>query len=123
MLYEHVANDGILFPKFSDVYLVSDFCKRAMDTDYSRFQLQHPGELLDFIIPENPGIDEKFPDGQHFDGAVAYWIGFMYRYLSIAMGISSKELLQRYSFGQMCAVYPGMHTVDYDMAADMIVGN
>lgn len=120
-LYEYVAKKQFIFPNFSDIYLNSDFCRRAMDSEYSRFQLQWPGELLDFIIPENPGVDKKYEDNTQFDGAVAYWIGYMYRYLSTATGLSSKDVLKRWSFSQMCNMYPGMHTVDYKMAAEMIL--
>ncbi len=121
-LYEYAANEQFIFPDFSDIYLKSDFCRRAMDTDYSRFQLQCPGELLDFIIPENPGIDKKYADTEQFDDAVAYWIGYMYRYLATAINTSSKDILKRWDFLKMCNMYPGLHTVDYRMAAEMIFG-
>ena len=120
-LYEQAANEGYRFPLFSNIYLQSDFCRRAMDTDYSRFQIQSPGELMDFIIPENPQINEKYEKNKRFDGTIAFWIGYMYRYLYFATGLDSKNLLKLHSFNQMCAMYPGMHTVDYEMAAEMIM--
>lgn len=38
-LYQFVANLGYDMEDFSNAYLTSDFCKRAMDTTYSRFQM------------------------------------------------------------------------------------
>lgn len=43
-IYEYTASKGYDMVSFSDAYLKSDFCKRAMDSAYSRFQLETPLE-------------------------------------------------------------------------------
>jgi hypothetical protein len=121
-LYEHAALHQYNMPVFSDMYLQSDFCRRAMDTIYSRFQLADPLEILDFLLPEiGPEDKLKYQDGEWFNRDVAAWIGFMYRLLYFKTGISSKELSQKVTFGGLCAAYPGLHTIDEDQAADILI--
>lgn len=146
-IYELIADNGYDVPLFSSLFLQSDFCRRSFDTIYSRFQLADELECMDFIIPEIqdrfPGIKSnpiytdggahiaddvpieyfrKYPD-TCFSPDVAYWIGFTYRQLYIETGTYSSELAERLSFGAMCRYYPGLHTVDEDMATDIICEN
>lgn len=132
-LYEFIAKKGFNIELFSRLYLQSDFCRRAFDTIYSRFQLADELECLDFIVPELKGKFPEFDDGcitedydripepeSCFSPDAAYWIGFTYRQLYIETGTSSRELSERLPFDAMCRYYPGLHTVDEEMAVSII---
>ena len=119
-IYEYMARVGYDMQIFSDLYLGSDFCKRAFDTTYSRFQYADEMECLDFLMPE---IGERclYMDKDiMFSPDVAKWIGFTYRQLYIATGIASAKLKNLVPFLSMCNYYPGLHTVDEDVAAEII---
>ena len=118
-LYRYIADDNKDVREFSDKYLNSDFCRRAMDCIYSRFQLETPLECLDFIYPEIGEISFK----DNCDSDIAAWIGFTYRQLSFDTGLSSRELVNIIPFDTMANYYMGMHTVDEDMATDIICKN
>ncbi len=135
-LYEFLAKKGFDMELFSGLYLQSDFCRRAFDTIYSRFQLADELECLDFIVPELRGKFPEFHSGQItedydrvpeaescFSPDVAYWIGFTYRQLYIETGINSRELSEKLPFDAMCRYYSGLHTVDEEMAVDIICEN
>ena len=121
-LYEYAALHDYMFPQFSDIYMKSDFCKRAMDAKYSRFQIREPEELMDFLVPENPELDQNmYKNGECFDNDVAFWIGYIYRYLAFESRKASSELYKLYPFGNLVKAYPGLHTVDDDMAIDILL--
>jgi hypothetical protein len=122
-IYEYAATQGYNLEKFSPLYLQSDFCKRAMDTIYSRFQLEDELECWDFIYPEIKNELSIYEDNKTFDRNVAYWIGFTYRQSYIATGISSSDLSQLLDIKTMCDYYPGLHTIDEDEAMEIINNN
>lgn len=115
-IYKWAAARKYDMAAFSNAYLSSDFCRRAMDSEYSRFQLCDPDECMDFIRPEIG----TFETDLYFDEEVAGWIGWMYRFICFQTGISSKKLNEKVSFNSMCAYYPGLHTVDERMAVEII---
>ena len=121
-LYEYVAKKGFDMQWFSESYLRSSFCRRAFDTIYSRFQTADELECLDFIIPEL-GTIKMLDDEYMFDSNVAYWVGFTYRQLYIETGVFSSEIVEKVDFATMCRYYPGLHTVDEEMATDIICEN
>lgn len=121
-LYEYVAHKGVDIEWFSENYLRSSFCKRAFDTIYSRFQTADEQECLDFIWPELGSIKYMERD-MMFDPDIAYWIGFTYRQLYIETNISSSELVEKIDFATMFRYYPGLHTIDEEMATDIICEN
>ncbi len=107
---------------FSEYYLRSDFCRRAMDSVYSRFQYADEEEIFYFLDLENvPESGTSGKDG--FPAEVLYWIGFTYRHLAFASGKPSGELAKLLPFDTMVAYYPGLHTVDEDMAVEIILEN
>ena len=73
-IYRQMAWDSYDMKEFSNLYLHSNFCERAFDTIYSRFQIADRLECLDFIMQEISPVP-KNKDG-YFDEDVAYWIGF-----------------------------------------------
>lgn len=122
-IYAYMCEKGYDMQVFSDAYLKSDFCKRAMDTIYSRFQLETPMECEDFYMPEIGDQLTKLPDDQMFDSDIARWIGYTYRQLYFESGISSAELADKIPFDVMCRYYPGMHTIDEDLAVETMLEN
>ena len=119
-VYEYVARNSYDMKIFSSLYLRSDFCKRAMDAKYSRFQLADELECWDFIYPEIGKELQKISEDLCFDPDIAYWIGFMYRQISTETNTNSIILDRIVSFDTMCRYYPGLHTVDEDMALDIV---
>ena len=118
-LYSFVAKEGFCMEWFSEAYLKSSFCKRAFDTIYSRFQLADELECLDFILPEI-GTIKMLPKEERFSPDVASWIGFTYRQLYMETQILSEILADKVDFATMCRYYPGLHTIEEDMAIDII---
>lgn len=119
-LFEYVAKEGYDLKIFAEEYLSSSFCRRAFDTTYSRFLLEDEQGCLDFILPEIGDKLTKYEDNTVYDPAAASWIGFTYRQLYYETGIMSEELIKKVSFEAMERYYPGLHTVDEDMAFDII---
>lgn len=115
MLYEAAARIGYDLKSFSEYFLNSEFCSRSMDTSYSRYQMADPGEIMDFL-----DMDSVRKTNICQSKGEAYWIGFMYRYLYYCLGKTSRQLMQEYPFRLMCRVYPGLHTLDEEMAADIL---
>lgn len=122
-IYEYMAKNGYDMKVFSDAYLSSDFCRRAMDTIYSRFQLEDVGECSDFFMPEIEHQLIKYPNNFGCDMDIAGWIGFTYRQLFITTGVHSAELIKIVPFDAMCRYYPGLHTIDEENAVDVIIEN
>ena len=118
-IYKYVAQCGYDVKKFSDAFLMSDFCRRAFDTIYSRFQLEDVLECMDFIVPE---IKDALILNENiiFDEDVAAWIGFVYRQLYIETKVNSATLAVKVSFRTLCNYYPGLHTIDLEDATDII---
>ena len=118
-IYKYAAEHKYNMEEFSPAYLKSDFCRRAMDSEYSRFQLEAPNECFDFITPEIG----TFVSDTYFNEDVAEWIGWIYRFLCFHIKMSSSELVDKVSFNTMCRYYPGLHTIDEYMAIDIISEN
>lgn len=117
-IYRLMAKEGYDMRVFSDEYLKCDFCRRAMDTTYSRFQVHDELECYDFYMPEIEKSLVKTDAGINIDAVE--WIGFMYRYLFIVTGVKSAQLVEMVTFDTMLAYYPGLHTVDEDIAVEII---
>ena len=122
-LYKYMAEQGCDMEAFSDAYLSSSFCSRAMDTIYSRFQLEHPLEILDFLMPEIKDFCPLVPEDKQCPADVAYWIGFTYRQLYLETDVLSAELAKKVPYDALFVSYVGLHTVDEEMATDIICKN
>lgn len=118
-IYRYVAQCGYEVKRFSDAFLASDFCRRAFDTIYSRFQLEDVFECMDFIVPEIQN-DLIVSHNLYFDEDVAAWIGFTYRQLYIETEVNSSRLVTVVSFQTLCDYYAGLHTIDIEDATDII---
>jgi len=102
---------------FVPAYMKSRFCEKSMDTVYSPFQMADAEECLDFILAE---IDVPKIKKIKYKPTIIEWIGYTYRQLYFALGKSSREIIDKVSFTSMLVYYPGLHTVDEDMAVDII---
>lgn len=106
---------------FSNKFLASEWCQRTMDADYSWYQMADAEDCMYYFLKdEELTFKEK---EQNISSDIVTWIGFMYRYLVLAMGITSAKAVQNVSFEDMVAWYEGLHTVDPDMAVDIIKEN
>ena len=119
-IYRYIAQCGYDVKRFSDAFLMSDFCRRAFDTIYSRFQLEDVLECMDFIEPEISKDLLKNQCNIVFDEDVAAWIGFTYRQLYFETKVNSSKLVETVSFGTLCNYYAGLHTIDWEDATDII---
>lgn len=122
-IYEYMCEQNYDMHVFSDLYLQSSFCHNAMDTNYSRFQLETPQECADFYMPEIGSELKKLDNENVFDVDVAGWIGFVYRQIYIKTQTLSNLLSKLIPFETMVKYYPGMHTIDEDEAAQIIIDN
>lgn len=112
------------FPPFVNLYMQSEFCRWQMDTSYSRYQFAAPTECLDNILLEinkNKTLHFAVKGEKIFSPDVAYWAGYVYRQLFFRTGWNSPEILQKFPFSQMVSSYSGLHTVDDEMAVDMLL--
>jgi len=118
MIYEYAWSLFYDMKSFSEGYMRSDFCRREMDSRYSVFQLQDPEECFDFL--DKDVLQDKPVLSGRIDKNTAYWIGFTYRQLHFETGMKSREIEEKVSFKAMMRYYPGLHTVDEDVAAEII---
>lgn len=119
-IYRYIAQSGYDVKQFSDAYLMSDFCRRAFDTIYSRFQMEDVLECMDFIEPEISNDLVRNQNNIIFDEDVAAWIGFTYRQLYFETKVNSSKLVKVVSFRTLCNYYAGLHTIDWEDATDII---
>ena len=91
---------------FAEKYMASRFCNIAMDAECSYYQTIWTEEcmhrLLQDIEPEKNEL--------HHNPDIMYWIGYMYRYLSMRYGIASRRIYQELPFAKMLTMYEGLHT-------------
>lgn len=120
-LFKYIVENNYDIEDFIVKYMKSDFCKRAMDTMYSRFQSEDEEECLDFIIPEIGTLKENI--NKYYNIDEIYWIGFIYRQLYIETSIPSSKLIDILPLKTMHKYYPGLHTVEENMQADIICEN
>ena len=100
-------------------FLQSDFCNRELDADYSVFQCSDVEDWLDFLKKEisltpDPLAKKKIPP------KVAGWLGFTYRQIQVETKMKSSEIIQKIPLQNMVQAYAGLHTVDEDMAFEII---
>lgn len=74
-------------------------------------------EFLEKDCPVVPDILQK----DRISRDVAGWMGFTYRQLQIETGMQSRDIAEIISAHDMLICYPGLHTVDEDMAAEILM--
>lgn len=118
-MYRCMAKQGYSIKDFSDIYLSSEWCERNFDTVYSWYQMNDADFNLDYFLDECERQPTKVT-GDYFDEDVAFWIGWTYRQLYLELKIPSREIVKHVSFEDMAMWYDGLHTVDPDVAFDII---
>ncbi|MBR3721577.1 MAG: hypothetical protein IKN12_02335 [Selenomonadaceae bacterium] len=103
---------------FVPKYMKSRFCEKNMDTIYSYYQMIDGEISLYYILQE---IEVPILKEAKYNSVVMDWIGFIYRRIYYAAKKNSKEIIEKAPFNAMLIYYPGLHTVDEDMAVDIII--
>jgi len=106
-LYEYAAKHGYDMEQFSDFFLSSDFCSRAFDTLYSRFQIETPVECMDFILEEADGklAENAVKKADEVEADAAGFVGLLYRMLYFITPYTSKELCEKVPYSTVCRFY------------------
>lgn len=98
-IYKELLENGYTLQSISDEFLKSDFCKRQFDTNYSTFQLDDDTSIYYFLKECGKNLIKKAEKSYASD--IAYWIGFMYRYIYIHTDISSSKICDIVPFDDM----------------------
>ena len=88
---------------YAERYMTSDLATSGRDDDYAYYQIASPSYSLDLIEDEELQ-DEEPTDGKYANGE-AYWVGFFYKYLSLALSMRGEALLQKIPFAKMHEFY------------------
>lgn len=108
-LYVMAVDMGFNLQDFSDKFLTSHFCARSLDTPYSRFQNEEEDVSMDYLLREiSPDKEEP---GYSFTEDVAFWIGFIYRYLYFKTSLSSADLKEKVPFSYLESKAYGLLTL------------
>ena len=89
-LYEQ--QHGYSLDDFIPKYMHSDFCNREMDAEFSFFHFKMAESCFPYIQQEL-----RLKQGADTIGD-AYWVGMMYRYLVLATGRPSREIVENISY-------------------------
>lgn len=119
-LYEYAQQNNADIRRFSDDFLNSDFCNRSLDQPYSADQYMDIMNWLEFL--EQNGIYlSEYRTATPLPFQLAGWLGFTYRQIQIETKISSRELAKRIPIDRLIIAYPGLHTVDEEMASEILI--
>ena len=103
-------------PVFVRRFMFSELAKRFDDgsvlMESSTFRSM-VAELDDQYGPSDYGSD-------HFDSEILYWMGYLYRYWSIAFGISSKRIFRIVQARELSELYYPYHSLDPVQAIERI---
>lgn len=121
-LFEYVQQKGANIQKFTHDFMCSKFCNCSLDLKYSVDQFADIVNWLEFIEAE---FNIQFDNSQNriVPLEVAGWLGFTYRQLQIESGLKSRELIKRIPFDRLVLAYEGLHTVDIDMAGEIVMND
>ena len=90
-LFQYVNHQYRNLKQFIPQFFNTDFCKFSLDGPYSYYQLSDAEELLPEIEKEIT-LRASLNDGE--DDYLAYWMGYMYRYVARKYSIPSIKLYQ-----------------------------
>lgn len=119
-IYEYAYSHNADICKFSDAFLNSDFCNRSLDKPYSVDQFADIVNWLEFLEWENIKVVPEKDFDNRCSLQAAGWCGFTYRQLQIETGIQSRDLSRKVPVEKLLFSYPGLHTLDEEVAADII---
>lgn len=122
-LFEYVQKHKADVCEFAKAFLNSDFCNRSLDKPYSVDQYADIMNWLEFLDWECIAVHPKLFQKNPVPLQVAGWLGFTYRQLQIETNLQSRELWDRVPIDRLIIAWPGLHTVDEDMAAEIIIND
>ena len=111
--YEKCNKQGKLFAmanrlgydmeKYAARCMTSELLQCVSDSDYIYYQLAAPSYSLDLIEDEELHID--LAGERPYSNDEAYWIGFYYRFLTLALSLPGKDVLAAVPFETMHGWY------------------
>lgn len=89
----------------------------ALDQTYDRLQWAGEEYILEELNEEVGGLKKA---GMTYHNEIMYWSGYTYRYWRYYTGESSKEIYITANAEIMATGYPGLHTLDVEIAIDRL---
>lgn len=118
-LFEIMAEFEDTFLQNVRVFLESKFCNREIDALYSCYQYAPAEDWIEMTQEEGLKVDVPLGTKYHSD-LMAYWMGYMYRYLRYRSLLSSRELVSYISPEEMQKLYYDYADDPYEYSADCI---
>ena len=105
-IFKYASELGYDLETFVEKYMESDFCNKDMDSEYSPFQNELDVPCMEILTKEFSNKKINIPINTNIKYEYcAYYIGFVYRYLQILSGLSSKEIYKKIPFKKMTLNY------------------
>jgi len=120
-LFAYVQQCGADVRAFAEAFMKSEFCNRSLDKPYSVDQYADILNWLEFLEWEKISVRPVLRQRRPVPYQVAGWLGFIYRQLQIETGLQSRELWEFVPIDKLIRAWPGLHTVDEDMAAEIVM--
>lgn len=120
-LFEYVQKQNADVVAFAEAFMKSNFCNRSLDKPYSVDQHADIINWLELLKCEKITLQPVPWQQRPLPINVAGWIGFTYRQLQIETGLQSRELWEKVPIDRLIRAWPSLHTVDEDMAAEIIM--
>ena len=84
-------------------YMKSKFVAQGKDFDYSYYQIASPSYSLDLV--DEAELHEEGAKTDGISNDEAYWIGFFYKYFTLALSLSNEQAWEKIPFDRMRAFY------------------
>ena len=110
---------GYDIESYAERYMKAELVAGSGDEDYSYYQIASPSYSLDLIEDEELQSEEltnaKYSNGE------AYWIGFFYKYISLALSIRGEALLEKAPFSKMHELYQSFNALPKETAGKKLL--
>ena len=100
-------------------YMTSELATSGRDDDYAYYQIASPSYSLDLIEDEEL-LTEKPTDGKYSNGE-AYWVGFFYKYLSLALETRGEAILKKIPFSRMHELFEELGALPKEIAGKQLL--
>ena len=97
-------------------FMNSKLAKLMDDPHY--LSLFTPASYKSMILKEYPGLNKKY--GYKIKEPTMHWIGYIYRALSLCLGISSKKIFKQVRFADLVFLYNVYHTYGIEYCVNRI---
>ena len=111
--YEDCNNQGRIFAlanrlghdmkTYARRYMKSKFVAQGKDFDYSYYQIASPSYSLDLV--DEAELHEEGTRADGISNDEAYWLGFFYKYFSLALSLTNEQAWEKIPFDRMRAFY------------------